>query len=90
MMMDGAPSGFEHNMFESEEPMVMGASDEHSMDSMGGMDHGFMVALPRGSDEATLTFTVTEDMVGEWEIGCFTDGGSHYNQGMHGTLIVNP
>jgi uncharacterized cupredoxin-like copper-binding protein len=90
MMMEGMPGGFEHNMFEGEEPMVMGGGADHPMEDMGGMDHGFMVAVPKGGDETTLTFTVTEDMVGEWEIGCFTDGGSHYNQGMHGTLIVNP
>ena len=90
MMMDGAPSGFEHNLFEGEEPMVMGGSDEHNMGAMGGMDHGFMVAVPKASEEVTMTFTVTEDMVGEWEIGCFTDGGSHFNQGMTGTLVVKP
>lgn len=90
MMMDGMPGGFEHNMFEGEEPMVMGGDEDHDMEEMGGMDHGFMVAVPKGGEEATLTFTVTEDMVGEWEIGCFTDGGSHFNQGMHGTLTVIP
>jgi uncharacterized cupredoxin-like copper-binding protein len=89
-MMNGQPNGFEHNMFEGEEPMVMGASDEHDMDAMGDMDHGFMVAVPTGSEETTMTFTVTEDMVGEWEIGCFTDGGSHYTQGMTGKLVVKP
>lgn len=89
MMVDGQPSGYEHNMFEGEEPMVMGASDDHSMSTMGA-DHGFMVAVPTNNDEITVTFTVTEDMVGEWEIGCFLDGGSHYNQGMTGTLKVNP
>ncbi|HUF39368.1 MAG TPA: cupredoxin domain-containing protein [Anaerolineales bacterium] len=87
MMMDSMPGGYEHNMFEHDEPMVMGGEAHHEM---GGMDHGFMVAIPRGGDDATITFTVTEDMIGEWEIGCFTDGGSHYDQGMHGTLIVNP
>lgn len=98
MMMEGMPSGFEHNMFEGHEPEVMGAngemmsSDEHDsgMEDMEGMDHGFMVMVNRDDVEKTLKFTVTEDMVGEWQIGCFSDGGSHYEQGMTGTFIVNP
>jgi uncharacterized cupredoxin-like copper-binding protein len=89
-MMDGMPGGYEHNMFEGEEPMVVGAGAGHQMEGMEDADHGFMVAVPKGGEETTLTFTVTEDMVGEWEVGCFTDGGSHYNQGMHGTLTVLP
>jgi hypothetical protein len=60
------------------------------MGAMGGADHSFMVAIPRGGQDATLTFTVTEEMVGEWEIGCFTDRGVHYPQGMAGKFIVNP
>ena len=90
MMMEGAPDGFEHNMFEKQGPEVMGGSDEHDMGDMGGMDHGFMVAMPIGEKDTTLTFTMTEDMVGEWEIGCFSDGGSHFNQGMTGKFIVTP
>ena len=90
MMMEGTPNGFEHNMFEKQGPEVMGGSDEHDMGSMGGMDHGYMVAMPIGEKDITLTFTVTEDMVGEWEIGCFSDGGSHYTQGMKGKFVVNP
>ena len=90
IMVDGQPGGYEHNMFEGHNPIVMGGSDEHDMDAMGDTDHGFMIAVGKNGGDATLTFTVTEDMVGEWEVGCFTDGGSHFNQGMHGTLIVNP
>jgi uncharacterized cupredoxin-like copper-binding protein len=97
MEMEGMPGGFTHNMFEGNEPMVMGGmadehadEGEHMMDDTGGMDHGFMVMLPNDDPEKSITFTVTENMVGEWEIACFTDGGSHYNQGMTGTLIVNP
>lgn len=95
MMMEGMASGYEHNMFEGHDPMVMGG-DEHDEseaghdESMEDMDHGFMVLVPAREEEKTMTFTVTEDMVGEWEIGCFTDGGSHYSQGMVGTFIVNP
>jgi len=104
VMTDGAPNGFEHDMFEGTEPMVMqgGAmgemagmeeGDEHKegeMDmDMGHMDHsGFMVLIPNGEKDATISFTVAEDMVGEWEMGCFTDDGQHYEDGMKGTLVV--
>ena len=56
---------------------------------------GFMVmhnrALVRPSDQVTtITFTVPEDKVGEWELGCFQEQGLHYDDGMRGTLIVDP
>lgn len=91
-MEDNAPATFEHNLFEKQGPVMSGGSDDHNMDAMstGGHDHGFMVIVPQGGEEMTMTFTVTEDMVGEWEIGCFVDGGSHYMQGMTGKLIVTP
>lgn len=90
MMMDGAPNNYAHNLFEWEAPMVLGEEgDAHSMNDRG-MDHGFMVLVPARGEEATITFTPTEDMVGEWEIGCFTDGGPHYIQGRKGKFLVNP
>ncbi len=40
-------------------------------------------------DQVTiLTFTVPEDKVGEWEMGCFQERGQHYDDGMKGVLIV--
>jgi len=91
MMMDGNPGGFNQNLF-TEDPMVMGGEDDHgdSGMAMGGMDHGFMVSVGAGTPEQTIQFTVTEDMVGEWEMACFLDGGVHYNSGMHGTVVVKP
>lgn len=63
--------------------------DEHSEDEAGHEHEGFMVALPAESmEKATITFTVTEDMVGEWEMGCFLQEGVHYDAGMKGTFIV--
>jgi len=90
MMMDGAPSTFETNLFEKQGPVMSGGSNEHDMSSIDDPDHGFMVAISSGGEETTMTFTATEEMVGEWEIGCFTDGGSHYLQGMTGKFIVSP
>lgn len=97
MMMEGRPNGYQVDLFESAgvEPAVtmMGVEGEH----MEGEEHeeegehghsGFMVLVPVGDDTYTMSFTVTEDMVGEWEIGCFELEGVHYTSGMVGTLTV--
>lgn len=94
MMMDNRPSGYQVDMFESAgvEPEVMQTEDM----AMEEAEHeeeghtGFMVLLHENGDEATMTFTVTEDMVGEWEMGCFELEGVHYDQGMVGTFTVQP
>jgi plastocyanin len=86
----GIPAGFEQDMFAGQEPAVTIGHDH--ADHGVGHDHGhggFMVSVP-GREEATLTFTVTETMVGEWEMGCFLDGGSHHLQGMKGKIVVIP
>ena len=87
------PDGYEHDMFAAAhtEPMVMGGKED-SMDMGGhGSDHtGFMVIVPTGSEKATVTFTATEDMVGEWELGCFSQDGVHYGAGMKGKLVISP
>ena len=44
--------------------------------------------MPGVVASTTLTFTVTEDMVGEWEIGCFEEDGLHYDDGMKGKLVI--
>jgi plastocyanin len=64
-----------------------------SMDMEGDdMHSGWMVSVPATQDEYTVTFVVTEDMVGDWEIGCFLLSGDtpHYAAGMAGTLTVLP
>ena len=97
-MKENRPSGFMMDMFESNhvEPMVtmvtdmdMAMADEHQDGDEDGHE-GFMVFLPVGNEQATITFTVTDDMVGEWEIGCFELDGVHYDAGMKGALIVKP
>ena len=65
--------------------------DEHMEDESMEDEHahsGFMVKVPVTHDVYTMSFTVTEDMVGEWEIGCFLLDGVHYNSGMVGTLTL--
>ena len=62
--------------------------DEHMEEGEEHGHSGFMVKVPVSEDVYTMSFTVTEDMVGEWEIGCFLLEGVHYNSGMVGTLNV--
>lgn len=87
MMMNNRPAGYQTDMFEAggvtpevhQEMMPMEEEEEAHV--------GFMVVLPVGGT-ATLTFTVTEGMVGEWEMGCFEQDGVHYDAGMKGTVMV--
>ncbi len=54
------------------------------------MKNGFMVMF-QPEQEATVTFTVTEDMLGAWTMGCFEgDDNVHFDQGMAGILYVVP
>lgn len=91
MMMDNHPSGYQEDMFEMAgvEPDVMMMEEMESMGEGEEEGHsGFMVHLPETGSEATITFTATDDMVGEWEMGCFELDGVHYNSGMVGKFTV--
>ena len=63
---------------------------EHSMEDMAGHNEheGFMALVQPGQDTVTLSFTVTEGMLGDWEMGCFLLDGVHYTSGMVGSLTV--
>jgi uncharacterized cupredoxin-like copper-binding protein len=66
--------------------------DEHTEDEHEEDEHahsGFMVMVPASHDIYTMSFTVTEEMVGDWELGCFLLDGVHYESGMVGSLVVN-
>ena len=94
--MDGMATGFGHDFFEGLMPtvdppevgMVMG-SMEIEMDTDGHDDghHGFMVTLGPGAT-ASVTVAIPDDAVGDWEIGCFRDKGSHWSLGMLATLRI--
>lgn len=88
------PSGYSQDMFETGQvkPEVTGGVVETGTHSggHGGEHQGFMVLLPTSGDRATLKFTVTQDMVGEWEMGCFEQEGVHYDAGMVGKFVVIP
>lgn len=93
-MMDNKPEGYQHDMFAEAgvEPKVTDQGMDAHMD-MGAHDDGhsgFMLTLPKTGDQSTITFTPTQEMVGEWEIGCFMQDGVHYTAGMIGKLIVTP
>lgn len=83
---NGRPNGYETDMFTSAgvEPMVSGGEMSHSHDH-----EGHMVVVAPGK-ESTMAFTVTEKMVGEWEMGCFLLSGTHYDSGMQGKVVVTP
>lgn len=73
--------------------LVMDGKVMQGMDMSGGntagMDHpGWMVMNNTGSGQTVIEFTVPESAVGEWEMGCFQDKGSHYDDGMRGKVIV--
>jgi uncharacterized cupredoxin-like copper-binding protein len=68
--------------------MAMEKGEAMHMEDSGHGHGGLMVMLPKTDDTATMTFVVTEEMVGTWEIGCFQLDGVHYDAGMTGTLTV--
>ena len=92
----GETVGFQEDMFAGMEPMVMMGG--MPMEEMEGMEMGddephanaFMVLVPESGESASISFTVTEDMVGEWEIACFQGNGSHYDDGMRGKIAITP
>ena len=89
---DSRPNGFQEDLFATGgiEPEVSGgvpageSADGHMHDNTG-----VMVTLPAG-EAGSLKFAVTSDMVGEWEMGCFSQEGVHYTAGMVGKLVVMP
>lgn len=72
----------------------MGEGEESGMHDMEGMGEeevmhmGWMLESPMGSGMTVIEFTVPEDRVGEWEMGCFEDNGTHYDDGMRGKVII--
>lgn len=88
LMIDGetvAMGGMDMGMEEGGMEMEHG---EHGAEGMEMAHMGWMVMNNAGSERTIIEFTVPEDRVGEWEMGCFQDNGSHYEDGMRGKLIV--
>jgi len=85
MVEGGTPMGFTG--------MEMDMGDGGAMPDEG--DEGGMVLLQPGDpgsndsgEVSFMEFTVPDDAVGTWEIGCFQEAGQHYEDGMRATLIV--
>ena len=89
-MVDNRPTGFQTDMFQAAgvDPTVT-AEDGSAMDHHTADQSGVMVVLQNTGDQATMTFTITKEMVGEWEMGCFEQDGVHYQAGMKGTFTVS-
>jgi uncharacterized cupredoxin-like copper-binding protein len=88
MTKDNRPAGYMVDMFEAGgvEPEVTQVGEpEHEHEEM--VHEGFMVAIPVDGT-GTMKFTVTEGMLGEWEMGCFEQEGVHYDAGMKGSVTV--
>jgi uncharacterized cupredoxin-like copper-binding protein len=87
---DNLPSGYRVDLFEEAgvTPTVTGGTAAPE-----GDDHahpGSMVVVAPKGGKASVTFPVTQEMVGDWEMGCFEQNGVHYIAGMKGTFTVNP
>ncbi len=90
MKADNRPAGYVEDMFEAGgvEPEVTQVGEPELEPGQEEMMHsGFMVVLPPGGT-ATMTFSVTEGMLGDWEMGCFEQDGVHYDAGMIGAVSV--
>lgn len=88
-MEEGVPGGFESDLFDHDPSLVQASGSEgfHQGSPEEIADEGYHVELEPGAT-GTLVFTIPASKAGEWEMGCFIDDGQHYEEGMHGTLIV--
>jgi uncharacterized cupredoxin-like copper-binding protein len=87
-MVNNRPAGYQVDMFAAAgvEPKVTQSAEPATEEEK---ETGFEVAVPTGGT-ATMTFMVTDKMVGDWEMGCFSQDGVHYDAGMKGTVSVKP
>lgn len=89
MKTNNRPAGYQEDMFAAggvHPEVTQSAMPEEEVEEGHS---GFMVVLPVEA-QATVTFNVTEGMVGEWEMGCFEQDGVHYDAGMKGMVSVIP
>jgi len=81
--------GMEEEAGEGGMPMEGDGHDDEEGTTVHLEDHaGWMVMDNAGSGATIIEFIVPEDRIGVWEMGCFEDDGTHYEDGMRGTLIV--
>lgn len=82
--------GEEHDEEEGATTGEFGAIQMPLMDAHAGLMVMIDPQMIPAGEETTITFTVTEDKVGRWQIGCFQERGQHYDDGMNGVIIVEP
>lgn len=87
--MEGMDMGSDTTMGDMASDTTMGdmEGDEDHSEGEEHMDMGVMV-VREPTQTATITFTVTEASIGEWDFGCFEEDGAHWDDGMRGTIIV--
>jgi uncharacterized cupredoxin-like copper-binding protein len=88
-MEEGVPGGFQTDLFDHDPSKVQASGSEgfHQGSPEEIDEEGYHVELEPGAT-GTLVFTIPASKAGEWEIGCFIDDGQHFDEGMHGTFIV--
>jgi plastocyanin len=91
MGMPGSDMNMDMSASSSEGDMAMETQAPGGEMGMAEMENGFMVMFD-SEQEATINFTVTEDMQGAWTMGCFevSQGLAHFDRGMVGNVIVQP
>lgn len=91
LTMDNRPAGYHVDLFGAggvEPTVTIIEEGQMTEEEEEEEEHaGFMAILGVGG-QGTMTFTVTEGMVGEWEMGCFEQDGVHYDSGMHGPVTI--
>jgi uncharacterized cupredoxin-like copper-binding protein len=90
LKMNNRPAGYQVDLFEAGgvEPTVTIIEEGQMTEEEEEEEHAGFVAILGAGGQGTMTFTVTEDMVGEWEMGCFEQDGVHYDAGMHGPVTI--
>jgi uncharacterized cupredoxin-like copper-binding protein len=84
-----AGEGYEVDLFDRDPSKVEASGTEgfHVGSAEEIEEEGYHVELEPGAS-GTLVFTVPPEKAGEWEMGCFLDEGTHYEQGMHGPVEI--
>ena len=83
LRVNNRPAGYQTDFFET-----AGLQPEVSENAEVEQEEGGLAIIAAPGETITLTFPVTGEMAGQWEIGCFEQEGVHYDAGMKGTLTV--
>jgi plastocyanin len=76
--------GFEEELFADLAPRVIPASAATELPE----PYTSWAAAVHGGETVTIEVTIPEGLRGEWQLGCFTGQGCHYQAGLAATLTV--